>query len=266
MPFLPRLPRPLAHLLRHVVTLTLTTTGLFACRSPAEPASPMERPVIKDDRVYRRPDDATLRKTLTPLAFRVAREDATEPPFRNAFWDNHNDGLYVDVTSGEPLFSSRDKFDSGTGWPSFVRPVDPARVVEKTDRSHGMVRVEARSRAGDIHLGHVFDDGPRPTGLRYCINSASLRFIAVKDLAGEGYGAYLPLFGGAPTKVDDLGAAQCNVDGTGGCASSFVTITLPAAADASALQKKPGVVEVKQTSAGIEVTFDPAQTSEAALR
>jgi peptide methionine sulfoxide reductase msrA/msrB len=260
------LPRPLAHLLRHVVALSLTTTGLFACRSPAEPTIPMERPVIKDDRVYRRPDDATLRKTLSPLAFRVTREDATEPPFRNAFWDNHDDGLYVDVTTGEPLFSSRDKFDSGTGWPSFVRPIDPTRVVEKTDRSHGMVRVEVRSRAGDIHLGHVFDDGPRPTGLRYCINSASLRFIPVKDLAGEGYGAYLALFGGAPTKVDDLGAAQCNVDGTGGCSTSFETITLPAGANIAALQAKPGVVEVKQTAAGVEVVFDPNQTSAAALR
>lgn len=261
-----RLPRPPTHLLRIVVALGLTMTGLFACRSPAEPAASLERPVIKDDRVYRRPDDATLKKALSPLAFRVAREDATEPPFRNAFWDNHEDGLYVDVTSGEPLFSSRDKFDSGTGWPSFVRPVDPARVVEKTDRSHGMTRVEARSKAGDIHLGHVFDDGPRPTGLRYCINSASLRFIAAGDLEKEGYGAYRSLFGGVATKVDDLGAAQCNVDGTGGCASSFATITLPATANVATLQTKPGVVEVKKTAAGVEVTFDPTLTTEAALR
>ena len=270
---MPRSTRPVARLLHHVVTLTLTTTGLFACRSPAEPTNssreiPVNQTVIKDDRVYRRPDDATLQKALTPLAFRVARQDATEPPFRNAFWDNHEDGLYVDVTSGEPLFSSRDKFDSGTGWPSFVRPVDPSRVVDKTDRSHGMTRVEARSKAGDIHLGHVFDDGPRPTGLRYCINSASLRFIAVKDLAKEGYGVWQPLFDGAggAAKVEDLGAAQCNTDGTGGCATSFETITLPATANVTALQAKPGVVEVKKTATGVEVTFDPTQTSAAALR
>jgi peptide methionine sulfoxide reductase msrA/msrB len=222
--------------------------------------------MITDTRVYRRPDDATLQKTLNPLAFRVARQDATEPPFRNAYWDHHEEGLYVDVTSGEPLFSSRDKFDSGTGWPSFVRPIDPARVVEKSDRSHGMLRVEVRSRAGDIHLGHVFDDGPRPTGLRYCINSASLRFIAVNDLEREGYGAYRPLFGGAPTPVADLGAAQCNADGTGGCASSFATVTLPPSADPKALAKKPGVLEVNTTAEGIVVTFDPSQTNEAALR
>ncbi len=222
--------------------------------------------MIIDPRVYRRADDATLQATLSPLAFRVARQDATEPPFRNAYWDHHDEGLYVDVTSGEPLFSSRDKFDSGTGWPSFVRPIDPARVVEKTDRTHGMVRVEVRSRAADIHLGHVFDDGPRPTGLRYCINSASLRFIATKDLEREGYGAYLPLFGGVAVPVADLGAAQCNADGTGGCASTFATVTLPASADTRALQKKPGVLEVKATADGVVVTFDPSHTSEQALR
>ena len=133
-------------------------------------------PKINDTRVYRRFDDDSLKKSLSPLAWRVTQEDATEPPFRNAYWDNHDEGIYVDSTSGEPLFSSLDKFDSGTGWPSFVQPINGGSVVEKRDVTHGMVRVEARSKTGNAHLGHVFDDGPTDTGLRYCMNSASLAF------------------------------------------------------------------------------------------
>jgi peptide-methionine (R)-S-oxide reductase len=132
---------------------------------------------------------------LSPEQYRVTQGSATEPPFRNAFWDHKEEGLYVDVVSGEPLFTSLDKFDSGCGWPSFTKPVESSNVVEKDDTSYGMVRTEVRSSHGDSHLGHVFPDGPRAKGgLRYCINSASLRFIPVSKLAEEGYGAYRELF------------------------------------------------------------------------
>jgi peptide methionine sulfoxide reductase msrA/msrB len=145
-------------------------------------------------RTHEKPSDAELRKRLAPLDYEVTQCGGTEPPFNNKYWNNHAAGLYVDAVSGEPLFSSLDKFDSGTGWPSFTRPVDPKGIVTRVDETLGMARTEVRSHEADSHLGHVFDDGPGPGGLRYCINSASLRFVPVDKLEAEGYGEYRALF------------------------------------------------------------------------
>jgi methionine-R-sulfoxide reductase len=140
--------------------------------------------------------DDELRKKLTPEQYRITQMCGTEPPFQNEYWNNHRAGIYVDVVTGEPLFSSTDKFDSGSGWPSFTKPIEKKNVTEKTDRSHGMERTEVRSNDGNSHLGHVFDDGPGPTHQRFCINSGALRFVPVEKMKDEGYGEYLSLFEG----------------------------------------------------------------------
>jgi peptide methionine sulfoxide reductase msrA/msrB len=141
-----------------------------------------------------KPAEDVLRRELTLEQYAVTQQNGTEPPFHNAYWDNHAAGIYVDVVTGEPLFSSTNKFDSGTGWPSFYQPIAPWALVERHDKTHGMDRTEVRSRLGDSHLGHLFGDGPKPTGLRYCINSASLRFIPATELDAQGYGPYKALF------------------------------------------------------------------------
>jgi peptide methionine sulfoxide reductase msrA/msrB len=180
------------------MTLRSTIAALvviFGVACAAEPASNAFAEDVKLRPIRTtKPAADVLKKELTPLQWQVTQQNGTEMPFKNPYHDNKKPGIYVDVTTGQPLFSSLEKFDSGTGWPSFWKPLVASQVVEKKDGTHGMVRVEVRSKIGDAHLGHVFDDGPKPTGLRYCINSASLRFVPVDQLEAQGYGQYKAMF------------------------------------------------------------------------
>jgi methionine-R-sulfoxide reductase len=173
-----------------VSALTAAASGAAAAQSPASKAKGDHHVTAP----FSKPTDDELKQKLNPMQYKVTQHEGTEPPFRNEYWDNHEAGIYVDVVSGEPLFSSLDKFESGTGWPSFTRPLVPDNVKTKTDRQFFMTRTEVRSAHADSHLGHLFDDGPKPTGQRYCMNSASMRFIPASKLAAEGYGQFAHLF------------------------------------------------------------------------
>ena len=252
--------------------MTRMMTALAVVLALAAPSRAASAP--KEKTMYAKPSKEDLKKKLTPEQFAVVCNSGTEPPFQNAFWNNHADGIYVDVASGEPLFSSTDKFDSGTGWPSFTKPIDADNVVEKKDREYGMIRTEVRSKHGDSHLGHVFDDGPKEKGgLRFCINSASLRFIPKEKLEAEGYGKYLALFGAAAGAKKGATAAKEApkrevVELAGGCFWGMQHI----------LRKIPGVLHTDVGYAGghvknatyrnheghaeaVRVEFDPSKLS-----
>ncbi|MDD5565641.1 MAG: bifunctional methionine sulfoxide reductase B/A protein [Candidatus Omnitrophica bacterium] len=211
--------------------------------------------------------DTDIKKALTPREYDVMRNNGTEPPFLNRYWNNKEPGIYVDPLSGVPLFSSRDKFDSGTGWPSFTRPIDPNVIAEKQDTSHGTVRTEVRSKTSDSHLGHVFQDGPEPTGARYCINSASLRFIPVQDLAKEGYAQYASMFE-ASAKKTQTETATFGAGCFWGVQAAFEGVKGVKATSAGYMggtRKNPTYKDVCTNTTGhaevVRLEYDPAQVS-----
>jgi peptide methionine sulfoxide reductase msrA/msrB len=201
-------------------------------------------------RTFLKPTEEDVRRNLSSLEYEVTQHEATEPPFRNRYWDNHDEGIYVDVVTGEPLFSSHDKFDSGTGWPSFTKPIESERVVERVDRSLGMKRTEVRSLVGGSHLGHVFDDGPQPTGLRYCINSAALRFIPKSKMVEEGYGNYLTESGNVSSNIQPSTSNSCTTSQSrsAGCEATIELTYLAGGCFwgmQDILRKIPGVIETE---------------------
>ncbi len=254
----------LALLFSVVACHSSSSTPIAALPAPAKTIEAVAPPSA-----WVKPSKAELEKSLTKLQFEVTQNDETEPPFHNEYWDNHAAGIYVDVATGEPLFSSLDKFESGTGWPSFTRPIEASRVVSTTDETLGMTRTEVRSNIGSSHLGHVFDDGPAPTGLRYCINSASLRFIPADRLAQDGYASNAPRF--TTGVASPLAAATNNACAKpklgehAGCAATLETLTLGAGAHVEALRSVAGVIEVDTESDGVHVLFDPKKSSRADL-
>jgi peptide methionine sulfoxide reductase msrA/msrB len=255
------------------VAFTVALAGFgFAVSTHHGPATAAV-PSHREDKVTdsKKPSPAELKQKLTPMQFHVTQEAGTEPPFRNEYWNEHRDGIYVDIVSGKPLFTSKDKFDSGCGWPSFTKPLAKEDVVEKQDATLGMMRTEVRSKDANSHLGHVFDDGPQDQGgLRYCINSASLRFVPVENLEKEGLGSFLPLFGKAALVLKDQKEELATL--AGGCFWGMEDL----------IRTQPGVVAIEvgytggtvanatyQNHAGhaeaVQIRFDPTKTTYEAL-
>jgi peptide methionine sulfoxide reductase msrA/msrB len=252
------------------IAIAVALTGFgFAISSNHGPANAAAPPTREDKvTVSKKPSPTELKQKLTPMQYHVTQEAGTEPPFRNEYWNEHREGIYVDIVSGKPLFTSKDKFDSGCGWPSFTKPLAGQDVIEKKDSTLGMVRTEVRSKDADSHLGHVFDDGPQDRGgLRYCINSASLRFVPVDDLEKEGLGSFLPLFGkAAPASKEEVATLA------GGCFWGMEDL----------IRKQPGVVAIEVGYTGgnvahatyrnheghaeaVQIRFDPTKTTYEAL-
>ena len=255
--------------MKHITAMVmLMTLILAACRTEV-PAGrtdkERQRMEINDTRHYAKPDDAQLRQMLTPEQYAVTQQAATEHPYTNAYDDEFRPGIYVDVTTGQPLFASTDKYDSGCGWPAFTRPIDESLLVNLTDRSHGMVRTEVRSKLGNAHLGHVFPDGPRETGgRRYCINSASLRFVPEERLKAEGYGEYLKLFKHDKTMKDIYLAGGC-FWGTEHYFKQIEGVVATEVGYANGITENPTYQEVcadnTQFAETVHVTYDPKVAS-----